>query len=272
MEFSHEVVIPNKDLPFRIFLFEGKDGNYVREKHWHRSVEIFAVFKGDIDFFINSEEHSLHPGEFMLVNSNEIHSIQAPHANETIVLQIPLKIFESYYTEENYIRFTHNARLQDPMIANMVEGIFHTYSAHKPGYELNVQSQFFMLLYVLVTSYRETDVNPDLVKCSRKLNKLSTITGYIADNYTKEMSLESLAGVFGYSPAYLSRMFQKYAMTNYKTYLQNIRVEYAYKELMNTEHTISDVALNNGFPNSKAFSKAFKKKYGILPSAYRKMK
>ena len=32
MEFSHELVLPNEDLPFRMFLFEGKDGNYVREK------------------------------------------------------------------------------------------------------------------------------------------------------------------------------------------------------------------------------------------------
>ena len=31
MEFSHELVLPNEDLPFRMFLFEGKDGNYVRE-------------------------------------------------------------------------------------------------------------------------------------------------------------------------------------------------------------------------------------------------
>ena len=43
MEFSHELVLPNEDLPFRMFLFEGKDGNYVREKHWHRSIEMFVV-------------------------------------------------------------------------------------------------------------------------------------------------------------------------------------------------------------------------------------
>ena len=127
-----------------------------------------------------------------------------------------------------------------------------------------------MLVYLLVTKYRETKVNPDILRYNKKLNRLSTITAYIRDNYTKEMSLESLAEIFGYSPAYLSRMFQKYAKINYKTYLQDIRVEYAYKELANTDNTISDIAVNNGFPNSKAFSKAFKAKYGYLPSEYRK--
>lgn len=270
MEFSHELVMPNADLPFRMFIFEGKDGGYVREKHWHRSIEIFAVFEGDINFFMNSEEYSLKAGEFVLVNSNEIHSIKAPHVNQTIVLQIPLKVFENYYTGDQFIRFSHSPRVQDEQVTELVKSMYRTYSAKQCGYELKVQSQFFMLIYLLVTKYRETKVNPDVVRRNKKLNRLSSITAYIRDNYTKEMSLESLAEIFGYSPAYLSRMFQKYANINYKTYLQDIRVEYAYKELANTENTISDIAVNNGFPNSKAFSKAFKNKYGDLPSEYRK--
>ena len=46
MDYKHELVIPNEDLPFRLFLFEGKDGNYRVPKHWHRSVEIFLVLEG----------------------------------------------------------------------------------------------------------------------------------------------------------------------------------------------------------------------------------
>ena len=92
MEYSHEFIMPNDDIPFKMFIFEGKDGNYVREKHWHRSVEIFALFEGELRFFLNEKEYPLKPGEFMLVNSNEIHSIQSPKANRTIVLQIPLAL------------------------------------------------------------------------------------------------------------------------------------------------------------------------------------
>ena len=51
MEFQHELIIPNEGLPFKVFLFEGGNGNYVREKHWHTSVEIFAVMEGRLDFF-----------------------------------------------------------------------------------------------------------------------------------------------------------------------------------------------------------------------------
>ena len=74
MEFSHELVLSNEDLPFKLFLFEGKDGNYYRDKHWHRSVEIFAVFEGELEFYMNDDRCILGAGEFILVNSNEVQS------------------------------------------------------------------------------------------------------------------------------------------------------------------------------------------------------
>ena len=55
MDYKHELVMPNEDLPFRLFLFEGRDGNYRVAKHWHRSVEVFLVLDGQIEFFINNK-------------------------------------------------------------------------------------------------------------------------------------------------------------------------------------------------------------------------
>lgn len=272
MDFSHELVMPNADLPFKLFMFEGKNGRYYRDKHWHRSVEIFALYEGTLDFYINEENHPLTPGEFMLVNSNEIHSVDAPGTNLTIVLQIPLKTFEEYFTGEQFIRFTHEPKTQDKEVMELIRQMYEAYQSKACGYEMKVRGLYYTLLHLLVTKYRELDVSPDMLKQNQKLRRLSTITAYLKDNYTAELSLENLAKIFGYSPAYLSRMFQKYAGINYKSYLQNIRVECAYKELANTEHTISEVALNNGFPNSKALTKAFEKKYGLLPSEFRKIK
>ena len=91
MEFQHELVIPDEGLPFKFFLFEGSQGNYVREKHWHTSVEIFAVMEGSLTFYLNDEKHPLKAGELMIINSNEVHSINSPEENHTAVLQIPLK-------------------------------------------------------------------------------------------------------------------------------------------------------------------------------------
>ena len=62
MEFSHELIMPNQGFPFKIFLFEGGDGNYFRDKHWHRSVELFAVYEGTLRFYLNEEAYPLQTG------------------------------------------------------------------------------------------------------------------------------------------------------------------------------------------------------------------
>lgn len=271
-EFNHELIVPNADLPFKLFLFEGGAGNYIRDKHWHRSVEVFAVLEGNLDFYLNEEIHTLTSGTFLLINANEIHSVHAKEKNTTVVLQIPLSVFEPYYTGEQFIRFSHRRHAEDAQVLDVIRRMYQIYERKETGYEMKVMSLYYQLLYYMVTIYRELDVSEDLIKWNRKLERLSKITSYIKEKYTEELSLETLAEIFGYSPAYLSRMFQKYAGINYKTYLQSIRTEYAYRELVNTDHTISEIALRNGFPNSKAFTSSFCRKYGVLPSIYRKQK
>lgn len=270
VNYSHEIILPNSDIPFKMFLFEGGEGNYLREKHWHSSIEIFALLLGELVFYLNGTEYLLKPGQFMLVNSNEVHSIIAKEKNTTVVLQIPPAIFERYYTDDEFIFFSHSAGIEDHEMMELVGDMYRTYVERAYGYEFKVQSLFYHLVYLLVTKYRETEVSSDFVKRSRKLDKLSMILSYMKENYEKDLDLTNLAGTFGYSPAYLSRMFRKYAGINYKKCLDQIRLEYAYRDLVNTDRGIGEIAMAHGFANSKAFTKIFEKKYGMLPSEYRK--
>lgn len=269
---QHEVIVPNRGLPFKLFLFEGKDGKYIRDKHWHRSVEIFAVKDGSLNFFLNEKKYHLQAGDFVLVNSNEVHSIYAPDPNETIVLQIPLGSFAGYYTEEQFIWFSHSEKSDDERVFSLLNEMYERNTECRMGYELQMLSCFYQLEYLLVTRYRKLEVHEELLKNTKQLKRLGVITGYLKEHYTEDISLEKLAGIFGNSPSYLSRMFQKYAKINYKDYLQSVRFEHAVKELEETEHQIGDIALNHGFPNSKAFSNLMRKKYGYLPNEYRKMR
>ena len=270
MEFQHELIIPNEGLPFKVFLFEGENGNYVREKHWHTSIEIFAVMEGSLDFFVNKEEYPLKAGEQIIINSNELHSIHALEKNKTVVLQIPLKQFENYFTAQRYIRFRGQEELVDKKLASLLRKLYHVYSERKIGYEFRTISIFYEIMYILVKDYRVTETREKDIRHSRRLDALSKITTYMREHYREELKLSDVAATFGYSDAYLSRMFQKYAKINYKTYLQDIRMAYAYRDLLNTDHTISQIALDNGFCSSRGFSGEFQKRYGVLPSEMRK--
>ena len=204
----------------------------------------------------------------LIINSNEVHSIQAPVRNETIVLQIPLKQFSDYFTAQRFIRFrsrNEESEETDKRMVSLIREMYRVYVSGETGYEFRIRAVFYEVLYLMVSAYRETEVEENALKISRRLDALSKITTYMREHYKEDLRLSGLAAMFGYSDAYLSRMFRKYAKVNFKTYLQDIRMAYAYKELLHTDHTISSIALDNGFASSRAFSREFVKRYGILP-------
>ena len=273
MEFQHELIIPNEGLPFKIFLFEGGRGNYIREKHWHTSIEIFAVLEGELLFYINNEKYPLHAGELLIVNANEIHSVNALKENKTAVIQIPLRQFENYFTAQQFIRFeggihreTDSENLSDRRLISLVQRLYNVYTERRNGYDFRTISLYYELLYLMVTQYRVTEVEEKELRHNRHLSSLSRITTYMREHYREDLKLSDLAETFGYSDAYLSRMFREYAKVNFKIYLQDIRMAYACRDLLNTDHTIGQIAMDNGFCSSRGFAKDFKKRYGILPS------
>ena len=269
-QYQHEVIVPDKGFPFKLFLFEGHSGKYIREKHWHRSIEIFAVQEGELDFILDTTHYHLGEGEFIIVNSNEVHAIHANRPNHTIVLQIPLNQFASYFTGEQFIWFSHSERTYDEQVACLIFRMYKVYRMQTDGYDFEILSMFYQLLHILVKKYRKLDVQDELLKSNQQLNRLGMITSYLKDHYMEDISLGKLAGIFGYSPSYLSKMFARYAGINYKDYLQNIRLEHAVKDLENTDKQIVDIAFDHGFANSKAFTNLFRKRYGMLTSEYRK--
>ena len=246
MDFNHELVIPNEDLPFKLFLFEGKEGNYRRAKHWHRSIEIFLVLEGELEFFVNNSRRLLKAED----KENPLH----------------LRSAES----DDYAVFAKQSESVNQKLIRLIVRMFQEYQQKQFAYELKVHSLFLELLYLLVTEFMKVEENQNNIRQKRHLDKLSRITSYMKKHYHEDITLAGVAAEFGFSPTYLSRMFQKYASVSYKTYLLNLRTEYGLREMMNTDHSLNDVALNNGFPNSRAFAKAFSKRYGCLPSEYRR--
>ena len=99
--------------------------------------------------------------------------------------------------------FSHEPGVDDSQMMELVQNMYENYVKRACGYEFQVQSQFYMLMYLMITQYRINEVSEDMVKNHRKLNRLSSITSYIRDNYQKELSLEYIAEIFGYSPTYI---------------------------------------------------------------------
>lgn len=271
-EAKHEHIVLQDGLPFKMFRFEGEKGNYYRDKHWHRSVEIFAVFRGGLSFHIDEQTWRLHENEFMIVNSNEVHAVSSPDENETIVVQIPHKLFDEYFTGDQFIWFSHEPATQDREFLEHIRHLYIVCGNGDTGYKMKALSIFYEIVYLLVTKYRLTDTMQEHMRKHKNLKRLSEITAYMKEHYDSALSLEKVACIFGYSPTYLSRMFKIYAGITFKSYMQSIRIGYAIREMERGAKSLTQIASDCGFADGRAMTRAFKKVYGISPAEYKKDK
>lgn len=92
---------------------------------------------------------------------------------------------------------------------------------------------------------------------------------FIQKNYMNDIDMGSLASDMGFSSAYLTKLFKKYAGKTPVKLLTEIRIHHAKKLLLETDQSIQEVGINVGYPDQFHFSKTFRKIVGMNPSAFR---
>ena len=83
------------------------------------------------------------------------------------------------------------------------------------------------------------------------------------------LTLRCLSQKLGYSEFYTTRKFKEILGIQFREYLRNRKLAFALKEVRDSKRCILDIALDYGFSSHEAFTRAFKKAYGITPSDYR---
>lgn len=93
---------------------------------------------------------------------------------------------------------------------------------------------------------------------------------YIKTNYHRHLTVDELTETLGVSQPYLFRIFKGAFAKSPKAFITDYRLGLAKQLLSSSNLPVSQIAASVGFEDALAFSKAFSKKEGESPSAYRK--
>jgi AraC family transcriptional regulator len=87
----------------------------------------------------------------------------------------------------------------------------------------------------------------------------------------RDVSLTSLAREWGYSPSHFHRLFTETVGETPKAHVDRVRLERAAFRVAVESSSFLDIALAVGFRNHETFTRAFKRQFGVTPTAYRQL-
>ena len=97
---------------------------------------------------------------------------------------------------------------------------------------------------------------------------IQKIREYIGKNYSKEISLNSIAAMLYMNPNYLSQLIKKKTGKTYQNYVTELRIGHAEKLLKETNLKIYEVCEAVGYHDVRHFSDLFERITGKKPSDY----
>ncbi|MGF7060233.1 GyrI-like domain-containing protein [Brassicibacter mesophilus] len=92
---------------------------------------------------------------------------------------------------------------------------------------------------------------------------------FVEKNLYEPISVTDVARVTSYSYFHFHRFFFVVMGETIGSYIRSRRLTEAAKELLYSENRIIDIALSLHFESHEAFTRAFKKRYGVTPKQYR---
>ena len=95
-------------------------------------------------------------------------------------------------------------------------------------------------------------------------------TDYMRRAYPRPITCADTAKAAGISTAHLHGLFKQWLGVTPGRYLGEIRLEHAKDRLVGSAEPIVEIALGVGFSEQSAFTRAFRRRFGESPAAYRR--
>lgn len=275
LKYQYEFIEYTEGLPLKAFVHSVDAYAY----HWHKEMEIMFVLQGSVEIRVGQELYTLRENDLILVNRNEVHSTnRTDEDNILLALQISVDFFSQHFHSLQKMRFICNTRGADTarndaydFVRGKLADVIWTINKRNEGYSLEIMGHVHQLLSHLVRHFDYTVVDDKNMELQEKdLLRLKRITGYVNAHFREKVTLKDIASREYLSFYYLSHFIKDKMGISFQTYLTSVRLESAVRQLRETDKTISEIVFETGFPNTKSFNKAFKAKYAMTPSVYRK--
>lgn len=244
--------------------------------HWHAGVEMIYILNGIGRIVISGREYKMVAGEFIVIDSNQVHETKCAKASMMIMIHFSRNSMKTYVPELDSYSFRcsritlKKEEVPDYLeICSLLKRLPPLYVTRPRGYRLLSQAITMEILFQLLNHFAVPRETMDITGDEEGLKRLADITAYIEEHHSSKISLEEIAEHFYLSREYFSRFFKQNMGVTFSRYVNQIRLMHIYHDLSNTSDGVMELVEKHGFTNYKLFNKMFQEIYGCKPSQVR---
>jgi len=228
--------------------------------HVHNAASICMTLVGQGIEMIDGVRVDTHPGCVLMRGPNILHANQydpGPHRGFMIELEPRwlntcrhfLRVFEGQrhfsggLASALGLRIYRESRVKDSVAPVIVEGLMLELLGHASR------------------SLIKTPIRPP--------SWLAQARDLLHGRFNDSLNLVDIANTVGVHPTHLARTFKKHYRTTVGEYVRRLRLDWATRQLSETEDSIAEIASSAGFYDQSHFSHLFKLHTGFTPAEFR---
>jgi AraC-like DNA-binding protein len=172
--------------------------------------------------------------------------------------------------QRNAISLFSHAHMETTLeMEQVISDIEGFYRHEEEGKEMVIEAKVRELLYLQIQQYQKCFKNKNQ-KIEKYREQMARARYYVENNIDEFPSLHDIARTVGVCDTTLKVAFKHFYGKTVFGYLNEYRLNKALKLLQNSGVSISEVADCAGFKHLSHFSVAFKQRFGISPTEYRR--
>lgn len=273
---SYENVELERDVGFDIRFVTMKHNS---PYHWHREMEILYILNGHATVNMDGERYELNPLEAIVIDYSKIHEVLYAlpqtmgiciHISRNLLNRfVPVQEQMSFHCSPKYL--TEEQSEVYRRICAMLKKITVLYVNQQKTYRLRSNSIILEIMADLIEYFSEAVIPATGYVHFSNVERLEQVCDYVEHNYKEEITLQDGADELGLNREYFCRFFAQNMGISFVKYVNQVRINHIYQDILHTEDSVQEIMERHGFFNQKLFYRTFKEHYGCTPREARNM-
>lgn len=247
--------------------------------HWHRELEILYILNGHATVHMDGEQYELSPLDAIVMDYAKIHEViyELPQTMG-ICIHVSRQLLRRYLMDSELLAIhcegNHLTQEKQPHYAELCEYLKELtvlYVNQKNTYQLKSTALILDILACLIEHFSEPVTKSVSEAKVGNMERIEQICDYVEHNYQQEITLQEAADELGLNKEYFCRFFKQNTGNSFIQYVNQVRINHIYQDLLHTDEGVQEIMERHGFYNQKLFYRMFKERYDCTPREARNM-